>query len=353
MDPVSSSLVEYVPISDTTAICSMIIDSVFNRPEYQEYLESLEDGKIKKAERIRATFGTIQAYGTADAPLFLAKDIGIIMGMDHVLSIVRNYDDELDKVDGFVVRSGKQERAVFLTDQGVYRLIHASRSPLAKLFRRFICQLIRHMYTHELSKTRKIFDRIVADDPELAQAAREDLLLRLDAERTARLRWEECAEDEHEQRLEAERLLARSEIAAEVAEARVRDFMRVAERPVMTDESRELDVLRRRFLKEMHVYVVRPTQPDEEFEWFVRTCAAAPDMVSCTTMPFYLAFGNKPTNDKLHYVCREWVFGKDSFVALVSDLAAISDVVPMGAKKSAYMTTLDTIWGLAAESRSA
>ncbi len=73
-------------------------------------------------------------YGTAEEPLFLAKDVAEWIEHSDVSTMLRNIDDS-EKVTNIVCTLGGEQTAWFLTEDGVYEVLMLSRKPIAKEFK--------------------------------------------------------------------------------------------------------------------------------------------------------------------------------------------------------------------------
>lgn len=74
-------------------------------------------------------------YGTADEPLFLAKDVA--EWIEHSKpSIMIDTVDEDEKLRETIFTSGQNREVWFLTENGLYEVLMQSRKPLAKEFKK-------------------------------------------------------------------------------------------------------------------------------------------------------------------------------------------------------------------------
>ncbi|MGT2797083.1 BRO-N domain-containing protein [Streptococcus intermedius] len=82
-------------------------------------------------------------YGTADEPLFVAKDIA--EWIEYDLSSVNKMLDKIDedeKLVGTLFRSGQNREVWFLTENGLYEVLMQSRKPLAKEFKKKVKEIV-------------------------------------------------------------------------------------------------------------------------------------------------------------------------------------------------------------------
>ena len=74
----------------------------------------------------------VDVYGTAEEPLFLAKDVATWIGMSNVSDMISRVDEE----ERSKFNLGRQGDAWFLTEDGLYEVLMQSRKPIAKQFKK-------------------------------------------------------------------------------------------------------------------------------------------------------------------------------------------------------------------------
>ncbi len=80
----------------------------------------------------------IRIYGTRERPLFIAEDVGAILGMSCVRTSIRDFEPHKKEiVHGVDTPSGKQSM-IALTEYGLYTLILRSRLPAARVFEKWL-----------------------------------------------------------------------------------------------------------------------------------------------------------------------------------------------------------------------
>ena len=90
----------------------------------------------------------ITIYGTWEDPLFRAKDIGDLLGIEKIRKTLENIDDNM-KVKtnapsrGVGSNSNYKSDTWFLTEEGLYELLYISRKPMAKEFRAHVSKLLK------------------------------------------------------------------------------------------------------------------------------------------------------------------------------------------------------------------
>ena len=94
----------------------------------------------KKASMIKNTISNIKVFNTNVKPLFLAKDIGILMGISHINMLVKKFDKE--SISGYTVpyhvHNDFLEVATELGLLGVFFYISIFGSFLFILFKLFV-----------------------------------------------------------------------------------------------------------------------------------------------------------------------------------------------------------------------
>ena len=123
-----------------------------------------------------------------DTPLFRATDVGVVLGMGNIRSTIQNYDaDErvlrsatVHTMDGAGVPVGgtdKGREVIFLTEEGLYRLLMQSRKPAARPFQKWasrVLKTIRETGAYSLAeKDREMATQAALHGEEIARLARE------------------------------------------------------------------------------------------------------------------------------------------------------------------------------------
>ena len=84
---------------------------------------------IKAFENNNATMH-ITIRGTHEEPLFRASDIGEVLEITAIRSVIRDFDNSEKAVHSMHTPGGSQE-TTFLTEKGLYKLLFKSRKPIA------------------------------------------------------------------------------------------------------------------------------------------------------------------------------------------------------------------------------
>lgn len=81
----------------------------------------------------------VDVYGTAEEPLFLAKDVATWIGMSNVSDMISRVDEE----ERSKFNLGRQGDAWFLTEDGLYEVLMQSRKPIAKQFKKGVKEILK------------------------------------------------------------------------------------------------------------------------------------------------------------------------------------------------------------------
>ncbi|QYB17386.1 hypothetical protein PV-S19_0022 [Pacmanvirus S19] len=96
----------------------------------------------------------VRILGTFEEPLFVANDIGAVLEIKKISEGLRDYDDT-EKVLNTIQTPGGNQQMTLLTEKGLYRLLYASRKPLAKKFQNWVYHVLHDVRTkgkYELQK---------------------------------------------------------------------------------------------------------------------------------------------------------------------------------------------------------
>ena len=86
-------------------------------------------------------------YGTAEKPLFLARDIAEMLEIKNNRDMLNNVDDD-EKLMSVVSTSGQNRQMWFLTESGLYEVLMLSRKPKAKEFKRKVKEILKTIRKH-------------------------------------------------------------------------------------------------------------------------------------------------------------------------------------------------------------
>ena len=144
-------LLEIKNIRDTVLLfnnkqrCDVGLTDTLGRKQNTTDNTIINEDNYKKSLLVKQFNGlNIQVYGTYEEPLFKAKDVGDLLGIDQIRKTIQNLDEE-DKVikPGNTV-TGLQEQW-FLTENGLYEVLFISRKPIAKQFKKWVKDIIKEI----------------------------------------------------------------------------------------------------------------------------------------------------------------------------------------------------------------
>ena len=136
-------------------------------------------------------FGEIRTCQVNNQIMFVGKDVATALGYSNSRKALLDHVDDEDKTDGVTFRDaiGRNQKAVFINESGLYSLILSSKLPQAKAFKRWVTSEV-------LPQIRKTGGYIPTKDAQGRQLSNEEIIHRADAivGRTLRL-LNEPAED--------------------------------------------------------------------------------------------------------------------------------------------------------------
>ena len=101
-----------------------------------------------------------RVYGTADSPLFLAKDVAEWIEHNQVSRMIEMVDSD-EKLMCLLSTSGQNREMWFLTEDGFYEVLMQSRKPIAKQFKKQVKEIMK-----TIRKTGSYnIDSYMIDDP--------------------------------------------------------------------------------------------------------------------------------------------------------------------------------------------
>lgn len=84
----------------------------------------------------------INVYGSAENPLFKAKDVAGWLDIQNVSDMIKNIDPEEKVLDSIYTLGGNQE-AWLVTEDGLYEILMQSRKPIAKQFKKGVKEILK------------------------------------------------------------------------------------------------------------------------------------------------------------------------------------------------------------------
>lgn len=76
-----------------------------------------------------------------DKPLFRASEIAKVLDIKKIRNSLIDFDND-ERVIELVNTNGGQQKVIFLTEIGVYKLLMHSRKPIAKPFQKWVTQIL-------------------------------------------------------------------------------------------------------------------------------------------------------------------------------------------------------------------
>jgi prophage antirepressor-like protein len=101
-------------------------------------------------------------YGTAENPLFLAKDIADMLEIKNNRDMLNNVDED-EKLMSVVSTSGQNRNMWFLTEDGLYEVLMTSRKPQAKVFKKKVKEILKSIRKHGAYLTPEVMLKTLQD----------------------------------------------------------------------------------------------------------------------------------------------------------------------------------------------
>ena len=86
----------------------------------------------------------VEIHGTYEDPLFKAKDIGELLGIKNINSVIRDFGSNEKGMRNTHTLGGSQQ-TTFLTEQGLYKVLFASRKKIAIEFQNWVFSVIKQI----------------------------------------------------------------------------------------------------------------------------------------------------------------------------------------------------------------
>lgn len=87
----------------------------------------------------------ITIYGTHEEPLFKAKDIGELLEIKDIKTTLRSFDEDEVYTMPLIDSIGRFQETNMLKEQGLYKLLMISRKPIAKIFQKWVYNVIKEL----------------------------------------------------------------------------------------------------------------------------------------------------------------------------------------------------------------
>ena len=98
---------------------------------------------LKQTELLGQQF---TVYGTADEPMFKAKDVASIIEHSNITKMLEMVDEDEKGVNQSLTPGGNQQ-VWFLTESGLYEVLMQSRKPIAKQFKKGVKAILKEIRT--------------------------------------------------------------------------------------------------------------------------------------------------------------------------------------------------------------
>ena len=387
----------YPVVPGTQNILSKLVENVSNSKKFKNHISALQASpkqvNNRKAVRIQNTIQSIRVFNTKLKPLFLAKDIGILLGISHIKILTKKFEIE-EKLVGYIMDKNKKKEVIFLTKLGVYRCFYSGRSALARLFRNFIGSLLDHMLTHESELLSSISAQFRKDNPGLVEMGMEDLYSKvitleqkyLDEQKKSLLLELEC-EDERKKRKDADCERVSSDIANSFSLMHIEQLkkekdncikqikdMDIEHEQVANDS--ELNQLKQKYMKPMYIYLLSPaylkkvitakkieinkTEVDKTSPENLRLCEILQEMpmymqnfanifsdktgsVDDDEILYYSVGFSKNVSKSKNLMCasKVWVANKQHYCKIIEELSECCDKINI--KQPLFKTTIEEI----------
>ncbi|WP_313309713.1 phage antirepressor [Lactococcus taiwanensis] len=123
-------------------------------------------------------------YGTAENPLFLAKDIAELIEHSRASEMLKTVDDD-EKLMQPILASGQNRNMWFLTEDGLYEVLMSSKKPQAKIFKKKVKEILKTIRKHGAYMTNEVIEKTLTSPDFIIQLA-----TKLKEEQEARLELE-------------------------------------------------------------------------------------------------------------------------------------------------------------------
>ena len=105
--------------------------------------------------------------GSKEEPLFRASDIGNVLGITNIHTTIQNFNTK-QKVIHTTETLGGNQKMVYLTELGLYKVLFKSRKPIAEKFQDWVCEVVKEIRLtgeYKLNKTiQDLTDEIIQNN---------------------------------------------------------------------------------------------------------------------------------------------------------------------------------------------
>jgi prophage antirepressor-like protein len=148
--------------------------------------------------------------GTVNDPLFRASDVGVVLDIASIRSVLRDYDESEKVVHTMHTLGGSQE-VTFLTEKGLYKVLFRSRKPIAQKFQNWVCEVVKEIRVTGIYNMQKEIDK-KQEELEEKQEKLEEKQEELEKTKDEMTSLEDTKKKEYETKLEKEKVLEREKI---------------------------------------------------------------------------------------------------------------------------------------------
>ena len=103
--------------------------------------------------------------GTVNDPLFRASDVGVVLDIASIRSVLRDFDESEKVVHSMHTLGGTQE-VTFLTEKGLYKVLFRSRKPIAQKFQNWVCEVIKEIRLKGIYKIQSEIKKVIEEKNE-------------------------------------------------------------------------------------------------------------------------------------------------------------------------------------------
>ena len=112
--------------------------------------------------------------GTSDKPLFRASDVGVVLDITTIRSVIRDFDDSEKMVHTMQTIGGLQE-VTFLTEKGLYKVLFRSRKPIAKKFQDWVFEVVNEIRVNGIYDLKKEMEKKNNEMQQLEDKHKQDI----------------------------------------------------------------------------------------------------------------------------------------------------------------------------------
>lgn len=172
----------YNVIHNTSNILSSLIENITTNDIFLKHISKLESSenilKKNKANRIKNIIQNVRIFNTEKDPYFLASDIGILLGISNIKMFINKFEKE-ECIKGYIIHKNKTKQVSFLNTLGIFSCFYLSKTPLAKLFKKFILDIVVHVISNETVLFNNISNKFQIENQDIITSCIEDLHLKL------------------------------------------------------------------------------------------------------------------------------------------------------------------------------